>query len=123
VRRLLDAHGLRHAESHVNEWNINLTKGKTGPQNQASMESAAFTACGRSMITGPWASTSTLNSERSPWMMPQAKPSKCPRSKPRASGEGNQPIEDGEQTSFVETLSVQSAAGQSHHSGVHFFRT
>ena len=45
VRRLLDAHGLRHTESHVNEWNINLTKGKTGPQNQASMESAAFTAC------------------------------------------------------------------------------
>jgi hypothetical protein len=45
VRRLLDAHGLRHTESHVNEWNINLTKGKTGPQHQASMESAAFTAC------------------------------------------------------------------------------
>jgi hypothetical protein len=45
VRRLLDAHGLRHTESHANEWNINLTKGKTGPQHQASMESAAFTAC------------------------------------------------------------------------------
>ena len=34
---------------------------------------------------------------RSPSMMPQAKPSKSPRSKPRASGEGNQLIEDGEQ--------------------------
>ena len=45
VRRLLDARGLRHTESHVNEWNINLTKGQTGPQHQASMESAAFTAC------------------------------------------------------------------------------
>jgi hypothetical protein len=68
-------------------------------------------------------SSKTNPQPRSPSMMPQAKPSKCPRSKPRASGEGNQPIEDGEQTSFVETLSVQSAAGQSHHSGVHFFRT
>jgi xylan 1,4-beta-xylosidase len=45
VRRLLDAHGLRRTESHVNEWNLNLTKGKVGPQHQASMESAAFTAC------------------------------------------------------------------------------
>lgn len=45
VRRLLDANGLKKTESHVNEWNINLTRGKTGPQHQASMESAAFTAC------------------------------------------------------------------------------
>ena len=45
VRQLLDSQGLRHTESHVNEWNLNLTKGKTGPQNQASMDSAAFTAC------------------------------------------------------------------------------
>src|ERR1051325_5286038 len=45
VRRLLDQNGLRHTESHVNEWNLNLTKGRTGPQHQASMESAAFTAC------------------------------------------------------------------------------
>ncbi len=43
VRRLLDTHGLRHTESHANEWNLNLTKGKIGPQHQASMESAAFT--------------------------------------------------------------------------------
>jgi hypothetical protein len=28
-------------------------------------------------------------------MMPQAKPSKCPRSRLRASGEGNPSIEDG----------------------------
>jgi hypothetical protein len=45
VRRLLDKNGLRQTESHVNEWNINLSKGHTGPQHQASMESAAFTAC------------------------------------------------------------------------------
>ena len=45
VRRLLDKNGLRQTESHVNEWNINLTKGHTGPQHQASMQSAAFTAC------------------------------------------------------------------------------
>jgi hypothetical protein len=56
-------------------------------------------------------------------MMPQAKPVKWRQRSLHASGEGNQLIEDGEQTSFVETLSVQSAAGQSHHSGVHFFRT
>ena len=45
VRGLLDRNGFPLAESHVNEWNLNLSKGKTGPQNQASMESAAFTAC------------------------------------------------------------------------------
>ena len=45
VRRLLDEYHLAGTESHVNEWNLNLTKGTNGPQNQASMESAAFTLC------------------------------------------------------------------------------
>ena len=44
VRRLLDANSLRKTESHVNEWNLNLTKGAAGPQHQASLEAAAFTA-------------------------------------------------------------------------------
>jgi hypothetical protein len=52
VRRLLDAHGLRGTESHVNEWNLNLSKSKTGPQHQASMESAAFTACALIYLQG-----------------------------------------------------------------------
>lgn len=44
IRGLLDAHGLNKTESHVNEWNLNLTKNSAGPQNQASLETAAFTA-------------------------------------------------------------------------------
>jgi hypothetical protein len=31
---------------------------------------AALTTCGKSMMTGPSGATSTLNSERSPWMSP-----------------------------------------------------
>ncbi len=42
VRRILDNAGLHATENHVNEWSVNLNKNKTGPQNQLSMEAAAF---------------------------------------------------------------------------------
>jgi hypothetical protein len=42
VRRLLDDHGFRRAESHVTEWNLAL--GRHGIQHQVSMEAASFTA-------------------------------------------------------------------------------
>ena len=41
-------------------------KRKSGVDNLA----AALTTCGRSMITGPPGATSTLYSDRSPWIMP-----------------------------------------------------
>ena len=42
-RRILDDAGYTQAETHVSEWNMNLTMVNKGPPHQASMENAAFT--------------------------------------------------------------------------------
>ncbi len=42
-RRMLDDVGFTQAETHVTEWNMNLTMANKGPHHQASMENAAFT--------------------------------------------------------------------------------
>ena len=43
VRGLLDDNGFQKAENHCTEWNMSLSS-KPGPQDQSSMDAAAFTA-------------------------------------------------------------------------------
>jgi hypothetical protein len=44
VRDILDTNGFQNAENHCNEWNLSVSSTPTDPQNQSSMESAAFAA-------------------------------------------------------------------------------
>ena len=73
-----------------------LSSAKTVPVEREFTDKTKIASTRRPSKTDP--------QPRLPSMMPQAKPSKCPRSRLRASREGKQPIEDAKQG--IDSLSI-----------------